>query len=95
MKSEYQEALDRIKSQRVKVNSWEYRAFADKNSDLDTLQELVDRATPMKPLYKIPEHKRRKDGEELSHCPVCEWQLNCKYGCQNNKCRQCIDWSDE
>ena len=61
----------------------------------ETCIELLDKATPMKPLYKIPEQKRRKDGEELAHCPVCEWQLNWKYGCQNNKCRQCIDWSDE
>lgn len=88
MKSKYEEALDYLR--RIGGDGY-YKKQREKS--FDVLQELVDRATPMKPLYKIPEHKRRKDGEELAHCPVCEWQLNWKYGCQNNKCRQCIDWS--
>lgn len=88
--NKYQEALDRIKSQRVKVNSWEYRAFADKNSDLDTLQELVDKATPKKPTNQYPIDLGLGN---YGDCRICNYGVNYQQNYCDN-CGQKIDWGN-
>lgn len=64
------------------------------NEEKDFIKELVDRETPMKPVYRIPDISWNKN-EKLAHCPTCDWRLDWEQGCHNNKCRQRIDWSDE
>ena len=95
----HQEALKRI--------MWLFKKLADWNgydlSDLDdeynymedekALQELVDKATPMKVLNR---EQHSKDSDAYGDCPICKTPL-CDYtnpkGCGG--CLQAIDWSEE
>ena len=95
----HQEALKRI--------MWLFKKLADWNgydlSDLDdeynymedekALQELVDKATPMKVLNR---EQHSKDSDAYGDCPICKTPL-CDYtnpkGCGG--CLQAIDWSGE
>lgn len=89
MSNKYQEALDRIK--RNIYRNW---VEESRTNDCKTIQELVDKATPMKPI--------RNDFEE-DCCPNCsslEIQIELSgyeqtlslNSCQD--CRQAIDWSN-
>ena len=57
------------------------------------LQELVDKATPMKVLNR---EQHSKDSDAYGDCPICKTPL-CDYtnpkGCGG--CLQAIDWSEE
>ena len=57
------------------------------------LQELVDKATPMKVLNR---EQHSKDSDAYGDCPICKTPL-CDYtnpkGCGG--CLQAIDWSGE
>lgn len=84
----YQEALDRFEEafRNITLND----DLANERRDL--LQELVDRATPMKPTKN---DKANHDWNRV-FCPNCgQWLLFIGAGCANNDCRQKIDWSDE
>lgn len=85
IKNEHQEALNELR--RLSVSERQNKLY-------DSLQELVDKETPMKPVYRIPDISWNKN-EKLAHCPTCDWRLDWEQGCHNNKCRQKIDWSNE
>ena len=90
--NKYEEALDRIKSERL----WDeglgdyYNVFDRDNKDLKLLQELVDKATPMKVDMTT----------DTLTCPYCE--TGRVYDWENDKafrfcadCGQAIDWSTD
>ena len=55
----------------------------------ETLQELVDKDTPMKPInVEFNTH----GGVMWGYCPRCNSLMVGNTGCANNECRQKIDW---
>ena len=93
--NKYHDALCRIIDEYIPMH-YEGKPMNQQTEDALTLQELVDKATPKKPIYRIPDLVNPfREPEELAHCPNCNWQLNYHYGCQNNNCRQAIDWSND
>ena len=98
--NKYQEALEKIGSISL------YDAFGIDNivdtmkhshveihyKEFQTLEELVDRATPMKPI-KGKIYDEFIDVECLIDvCPNCEHVVYENQCCSNNDCRQAIDW---
>lgn len=85
--NKYQEALDRIES----------AAYygGEKGDNVELLQELVDRATPKKPIVKIANGVRHIDcpncDDGYSHNFIENKELNDNY-CSN--CGQAFDWSN-
>ena len=90
--NKYQEALDRM------YDNYIYGA-KQKEDSYFKLQELVDRATPMKPLSKRINHNGLKvggckclyhiDNHRSTNTEVDETYDFCK------KCGQALDWSDD
>lgn len=102
MMNKYEEALKRIKS----VQAWDeglgdyYNVFNRDNKDLKLIQELVDKATPKKPInYKSDAI------EPYPHdiCPNCTvWLLDVLHPVEDIAkpsycpfCGQAIDWSKD
>jgi hypothetical protein len=88
--NKYQEALDVIKG----VTDYEQGLplFYKDDEWIVTLQELVDRATPKKPIIA-----KSSQGEGDSYCPICfdrilKMQMKRNY-CQ--ECGQALDWSKD
>lgn len=109
--SKYQEALDRTKEiYEVICDELKSKELTSKtNEDVEVLQELVDKATPKRPiLNKIWEDEDTKNiydeygriNETLCVCPNCgendiyDFEYNTRFKCCSN-CGQRIDWSDE
>ena len=108
MESKYQEALDRL------CENDYFDENGNCNCDLIVmdrilLQELVDKATPKRPiLNKIWEDEDTKNiydeygriNETLCVCPNCgesdiyDFEYNTRFKCCSN-CGQVIDWNDE
>ena len=91
MENKYQEALDSLKEIE---REYTYTKIGSKfHVNCDTLQELVDKETPMKPIIKNVCNE--VDGDvDYGVCPNCEYPLDysfnhCPY------CGQALDWSDE
>ena len=99
MKNKFQEALDKVKSVPLFIepkpdrNGWtiylEVSSIEEKNkTDIDVLQELVDKATPKKPNNII--YNNFGMGERIGRCPNCgilvsQFQSHCE-------CDQKLDW---
>lgn len=65
---------------------------ARKTEDIRTIQELVDKETPMKPIPCFTTHQTIK----WWACPRCNAEMLFEnQGCRNNDCRQKIDWSED
>ena len=98
--SKYQEALDRLLNDEYDFPHDFYgedKATAMEH-DIDTLQELVDKATPKKPFYEADGYD--ENGELIYDtwiCPNCNHYYEVDYDdydyCPN--CGQPIDWSDK
>lgn len=58
------------------------------------LQELVDRATPMKPKVECKKDSIAEEYYDEYTCPNCGDTIYPNTCCMNNDCRQKIDWSD-
>lgn len=89
--NKYQEALLNIRY--YYAQSQKYKKLQKYNAirQLETLQELVGRATPKKP--KNWKAERRLNGSAEFNCPVC----NRLYTERVNFCASCgqaIDWSE-
>lgn len=82
--NKYQEALDILSCLMSRKTEDDYTPFEYRKAQA-TLQELVDKATPTKPIWEFddepicPYCRSVLDGDE-EHCEVCD---------------QRIDWSDE
>ena len=82
--NKYQEAFVKIKY----ITNYDIRAFDDNNEEIKLIQELVDKATPKKPI----------DNSWSFSCPNCENLevinngVGYKY-CKN--CGQALDWSED
>lgn len=95
--SKYQEAKDNIVN--TLARQIDYKTYKNLYSkDFDTLQELVDKATPKKPFYEADGYD--ENGELIYDtwiCPNCNHYYEVDYDdydcCPN--CGQVIDWSDE
>lgn len=97
--NKYQKALNNLKI-------LDYEDLYD-DRDLEwceTLQELVDKETPKKPIEKFISDGYDEQGtfkNKIIQCPNCEFELYNEYECIDYtfnycpKCGQRIDWSDE
>lgn len=85
--NEYQEALEIVDEAACESLS---RKYLKKHYIL--LKELVDKATPKKPIKRV---LKRFEGDRciVDVCPICDSELYYGQSCSNNKCRQAIDWS--
>ncbi|BET22515.1 hypothetical protein [Solobacterium moorei] len=96
--NKYQEALLNIRY--YYAQSHQYKKLQKYNAirQLETLQELVDRATPKKPINQSTPVVRQ------GYCPNCKGELQ-KLGSRNEvviegqlyccSCGQALDWSEE
>ena len=99
MKNKYQEAL-------IKLVSHNYSTRSEKNGYINTLQELVNKETPMKVDKEHYELVDSDDGEyfpvfvHLYKCPNTRCRLHKRYElCFEEKrcpeCNQLLDWEVE
>lgn len=91
MKNKYQEALDKLHKRATDYNL--ANTILDDKQLTSTLQELVDKATPVK-----PREKRVGRGiHKLTHyyCPKCDCKTTLIPQEFCLKCGQKLDWSDE
>lgn len=59
------------------------------------VQELVDRATPMKPIQQtFKQAFKPHKFVNLNFCPVCRERVEVGNCCSNNDCRQALLWKD-
>jgi len=104
--NKFQEALDELEGNAVQQQQSHVGIYKNgENANINginkmigysqTLQELVDRATPMKPhitfRYTTPIFEEMHEVKE-ERCPNCYWLLYRDWSCVNNDCRQAIDW---
>ena len=99
--SKYQEAKDNIVN--TLARQIDYKTYKNLYSkDFDILQELVDKATPKKPVRVCCEPEEEWDNEEeIYNCPNCgeplPYNFDYDYQIKNKcclECRQVLDWSD-
>ena len=89
--SKYQEAL----------NIWKEDTdgfFDGKNNnqnEINVLQELVNKATPKKPIVQTFKSPYLKSYINKGFCPQCNQEVEEDNCCSNNDCRQAIDWSSD
>lgn len=89
MKNKYQEYQEAVKELKYFVHSEldGTRMLDEYLKYCDTLQELVDKEKPKKPVYS------GRPADTQQYCPVCHSRVaNIKY-CWS--CGQKLDWSDE
>lgn len=100
--SKYQEALDRLLNDEYDFPHDFYgedKATAMEH-DIDTLQELVDKATPKKPVRVCCEPEEEWDNEEeIYNCPNCgeplPYNFDYDYQIKNKCCLECqqvLNW---
>ena len=111
MKNKYQEALDRTKEiYEVICDELKSRELKNKmNEDVEALQELVDKATPKKPVRACcePEEEEEEEEEEwdkeeeLYDCPNCgeplPYNFDYDYPIKNKCCLECqqvLNWGE-
>lgn len=94
-RNKYQEALNRLLQPHYIDDVIKYSEIEEKK-DYDTLCELIDKVTPMKPTF---EGDGYSDGElvyDVWICPKCDKDYEVEYEeykhCPN--CGQAIDWSE-
>lgn len=100
--SKYQEALDRAKELYIYLcDEFNLKKTAVKmNDDIEVLQELVDKATPKKPVRVCCEPEEEWDNEEeIYNCPNCgeplPYNFDYDYPIKNKCCLECqqvLNW---
>ena len=95
--NKYQEALNAIKTEpKIQDYYGDYINFFDKDDeDIALLQELVDKATPKKPIVQTFKSPYLKSYINKGFCPQCKKEVEEDNCCSNNDCRQAIDWSTD
>lgn len=94
--NEYQEALNSIGETFHDATVTKDGGDLSKYFEIkETLQELVDRATPMKPIIRTTYDDDCGMNLFISSCPKCGCEVQFGGCCQSNECRQKIDWSNE
>lgn len=85
--NKYQEALHNLRQIEQERNTWDISC--------DVLQELIDRATPLKPTEKLIEVYYRETPLHY-YCPICDYWVGDESEQQNYclNCGQAIDWSE-
>jgi hypothetical protein len=82
--NKYQEALYSLEREHIVSD------FCKNETDL--LQELVDRATPMKPIEILVYDEFIGANHYIQTCPNCGLEVYDNNCCHNNDCRQALDW---
>ena len=98
--SKYQEAKDNIVN--TLARQIDYKTYKNLYSkDFDTLQELVDKATPKKPVRVCCETEEWDKEEELYNCPNCgeplPYNFDYDYPIKNKCCLECqqvLNWGE-
>lgn len=100
--SKYQESLDRVKELYTYLcDEFNLKKTAVKmNDDIEVLQELVDKATPKKPIKIRCEPNEEWDKEEVFYeCPNCgeplPYNFDYDYPIKNKCCLECqqvLNW---
>lgn len=89
--NKYQEALKKVEKSCISV-AMEFNfgeLFEEDEKALSTLQELVDKATPKKPIKS-----NNPLFDYMVFCPACNKSMSFKnYYC--GSCGQAVDWSDK
>ena len=101
MNNKYQEAL-------IKLVVHNYSTRSEKNEYINTLQKLVDKETPMKPIVSITTFETRRGKGYQTHyvkrttCPKCAYDVKESYLGRmmsgNNYCYKCsqkLEWGDD
>ena len=96
--SKYQEAKDNIVNTLARQIDKTYKNLYSK--DFDILQELVDKATPKKPVRVCCEPEEEWDNEEeIYNCPNCgeplPYNFDYDYQIKNKCCLECqqvLNW---
>lgn len=102
MENKYQEALDRLLNDEYDFphDFYEEDKATAMEHDIDTLQELVDKATPKKPVRVCCEPEEEWDNEEeFYNCPNCgeplPYNFDYDYPIKNKCCLECqqvLNW---
>ena len=87
--NKYQEALSNIRYYYAQSQKYKKLQKYNAKRQLETLQELVDKAAPMKP--KNWKAERRPNGRVEFNCPVCNRLYNERVNFCSS-CGQAIDW---
>ena len=90
--NKYQEALSNIRYYYAQSQKYKKLQKYNATRQLETLQELVDKATPKKP--KNWKAERRLNGAVEFNCPVCNRIYNERVNFCSS-CGQALDWSEE
>lgn len=83
--NKYQEALNRIKKEHIFIEDY-------LKKEIDLIQELVDKETPMKPSGDSWDDSWWKSYDR--YCPKCKNPVYIPDDAYCNKCGQKLDWSD-
>ena len=97
--NKYEEALETLlfestyPSRDCYVNMKEASKLLEKSAN--DLRELVDKATPKKPIVQTFKSPYLKSYINKGFCPQCNQEVEEDNCCSNNDCRQAIDWSSD
>lgn len=96
--NKYQEALDRVEETYYNLDNC-LSAMKRFGKDIQTLSELVDKATPKKVQFIDTQRKmyRKKFGKQARYdgvCPTCKKGVYPHYNYCSN-CGQRLEWGDE
>lgn len=98
--NKYQEALNRLVDDDYNFphDHYEEDKASIKERDIETLQELVDKATPQKPcLWGDGCDKQGQIIYDMYDCPVCgkSYELYYQKTIRCDNCGQVFDWEEE
>ena len=89
--NKYQDALSNYFTAKLQFDNEMYKS-------MELLEELVEKATPKKPLVVSVEFSTYEEPDcwiDVYKCPSCEKDVYYDRCCQNNDCRQAIDWGKD
>lgn len=93
--NKYLEALDDVAGLAYQHGCISAEGEIARDEHVALLQELVDSATPMKPVKREIYDSFIGRSHMVDMCPKCNNVVFEDESCSNNDCRQAIDWSKD